>query len=79
MSDKENLFANASKALEQSRVPALKERNASLFEDTLTSFTARLPNDLVRRLKVLAAEEGTSMQVLAAEAVTLLLKGRKKL
>lgn len=74
MSEKKNLFANASKAPEQSRVPALKESGALEAEVKMVYHSARVPEELSRAVKRLAVDNGTSVQALTTEALEMLLQ-----
>lgn len=76
MSDKKNLFANASKAPEQSRVPALRESGALEVEVKMVYHSARVPEELSHAVKQLALDEKTSAQALTVEALRLLLASR---
>jgi hypothetical protein len=78
VSDKKNLFANASKAPEQSRVPALKESGAlEVVKVKMVYHSARVPEELSHAVKQLALDEKkTSAQALTVEALRLLLASR---
>lgn len=76
MSGAKNVFQNATKSAAMSRVPALKEKNAALFDEEIVTHSARVPKSLNREIKRLAADEDTSLQELTIEALRLLLASR---
>jgi hypothetical protein len=73
---KRNVFQNASKSPERSRVPALKAERPEVFAEPLVFHSTRVPESLNRAVKRLALDERSSVQDLTAEALRLLLKNR---
>lgn len=73
---KKNVFQNMTKSAALSRIPALKEENAALFEEDIVTHSARVPKSLNREVKRLATDEDTSLQELTIEALRLLLASR---
>lgn len=76
MNNKKNIFANAKKNPELSRIPALIASGGSALAEKQVYHSARIPESLSREIKRLAFEEDTSVQALTVEALQLLLKKR---
>ena len=75
---KQNVFQNATKRAELSRVEALKVQKPEIFEEKLVGFSTRLPESMVRELKILAATRNTTVQELVAGTFEALLADSKQ-